>query len=453
MQDPLKINISEFKYFQKFHFFYYSRQNNQTYFLLRQQKSGQYAEIRGCLEQHDPAILFSAGRKIMEISSGLLTQQNLQFFAQNSPHTNVSRDMLQFCKPKQQMPVLQNSKLYQKFIEDTFETMQPYQENNNDDAYYFVEIPYVNLDKLHAFCQDNSINPELRLRYATPQEILCSDPSFQIDASMKHLFTPDLTCFVQRYIEKAEPIPIKARYAVVCILTTPTNYRTMGLIGSYYKKHGEQWKFYRFPLEEPTIEELGQLDGLLIPGATVCAADKSLVWREKLLKLIRTVYNDYPLCKILGTCFGIQIVAEALDGKCERMSEPIRGSSKLNINKDFWELPYVKQLGVKPKQSLFVSKSHFDAVTKVPDMMTVYASSEHCSVEIIGVEDRLLAFQGHPEINESWTACLIYQATSEKMKFDVFFDNIKQKYFQEKFEHELWLRIVYSFFKQKVLKN
>ncbi len=71
----------------------------------------------------------------------------------------------------------------------------------------------------------------------------------------------------------------------------------------------------------------------------------------------------------------------------------------------------------------------------------------------MGVEDRLLAFQGHPEINESWTACLIYQATNEKMKFNVYYDDIKKKYFQEKFEHELWLKIVYSFFKQKVLKN
>ena len=103
MHDLSNINLSEFKFFQKFHFFYYSRKENQTYFLLRQKISGQYSEIRGHLEQHDPAILFSVGRKIMEISSGLLTQQNLQFFAQDSPHSIVNRDMLQFCKPRQQM--------------------------------------------------------------------------------------------------------------------------------------------------------------------------------------------------------------------------------------------------------------------------------------------------------------------------------------------------------------
>ena len=135
--------------------------------------------------------------------------------------------------------------------------MQPYQEKNNDDAYFFVEIPYLDLEKLHGFCQENSISTNLQLKYISSQDILSLD-------SMKELFTPELTCFVQKYIEKAEPIPIKARYAVVCILTTPTNYRTMGLIGSYYKKHGEQWKFYKFPLEEPSIDELSQLDGKII---------------------------------------------------------------------------------------------------------------------------------------------------------------------------------------------
>jgi len=110
----------------------------------------------------------------------------------------------------------------------------------------------------------------------------------------------------------------------------------------------------------------------LIPGATVCAADKSLVWRDKLLTLIRTVYQDYPSCKILGTCFGIQIISEALNGKCERMKEAVKGSSKIAIRKQFWDLSYIKELNLENKEGLIVSKSHFDAVTEAPEMATVY---------------------------------------------------------------------------------
>ncbi len=68
----------------------------------------------------------------------------------------------------------------------------------------------------------------------------------------------------------------------------------------------------------------------------------------------------------------------------------------------------------------------------------------------MGIEDRLLAFQGHPEINESWTACLIYQASNEKVNFNGFYEKIKEQHFQEKLQHEMWLKIVNSFFKKKL---
>src|SRR5688572_30025581 len=111
--------------------------------------------------------------------------------------------------------------------------MQLYQEKDNDDAYFFVEIPYLDLERLHAFCSEYSI--KLELKYVSREEILSSDSSNNIHESLKQLFTCDLTSFVEQYIERGEPVPIKARYAVICIQTTPTNYRTLGLLGSYYK--------------------------------------------------------------------------------------------------------------------------------------------------------------------------------------------------------------------------
>ena len=115
------------------------------------------------------------------------------------------------------------------------------------------------------------------------------------------------------------------------------------------------------------------LSGILIPGASVCAADKTLPWRDKLLKLIRLAYTDGSTCKILGTCFGLQIIAEAFQGKCEKMKEFVKGSSKLNIEKSFWSLPYVQELNITQKEGLLIPKSHFDAVTEAPSIATVYA--------------------------------------------------------------------------------
>jgi len=140
--------------------------------------------------------------------------------------------------------------------------MKPYQEDGNDDAYFFIEIPYLDLQKLNTFCETHSL--KLRLKYATQSEIISSESLEVISASLQQLFTPSLTSYVDKFIQRAEPIPITARYAVVCIMTTPTNYRTMGLLGSYYKKHGEEWKFYRFPSEEPSEADLSQLDGNIL---------------------------------------------------------------------------------------------------------------------------------------------------------------------------------------------
>ena len=112
--------------------------------------------------------------------------------------------------------------------------------------------------------------------------------------------------------------------------------------------------------------------GIFLPGASVCAADKSLPWRENLLDLIRKAYNSSK-CRILGTCFGIQILAEAFQGKGARMADYERGSSQLEISRDFWELPYVKGLGFEPKSRLLLPKSHFDSVIKPPPMGTVHA--------------------------------------------------------------------------------
>jgi len=441
-EPPLPLS---FKIFQRFHCFYYSRHNDEIFFLLRKKKNNLYSHFRGKLNDLDPAIFFSVGRKLVKLSCGLLLKQNLNFFAEHYPQTENLRDMVQLCKPNLQTPQLSQSKLYQKFIEDTFEEMKHYQDET-DAAYFFIEIPYVDLERLHTFCKDLPLS--LELKYATRQELISNEFGLFSDA-LTGLFNKRFSDFVEKYIELNETPALVGRYAVLSIVTTPTNYRTLGLLSSYFKKHGEQWRCYRYPVEEPTEQELLTFDGIFIPGASVCAADKTLPWREKLLELIRSVYEQGSKCKILGTCFGLQIIAEAFQGKCEKMKEFVKGSSNLDICPSFWDLPYIRELNLEPRTPLLIPKSHFDAVTEAPAIATVYASSDCCPVEIMAIGDRCLAFQGHPEMNEAWTACLLYQATKEKLNFKLYYEEMKKKYFQGKLEYEMWLRIMNNFFKRK----
>lgn len=151
-----------------------------------------------------------------------------------------------------------NSQIYKQFIENTFESMQHYQ-NESDSSYFFVEIPYIDTNKFNEFCNDHGIN--LQVVYYSMDDILLDISKHILDKTI-NIFDDSLQAFVKKHIERAEPIPIKARYAVICILANPTNYRTMGILGSCFKKQGENWKFYQFPIERPTDEELSQLDGI-----------------------------------------------------------------------------------------------------------------------------------------------------------------------------------------------
>ena len=94
---------SDFKIFVSFHLFYFSRRDGQTYFLHSSHKSQPFSHITGTLDELDAGILFSAGRKVIEMSYGLLTKHNLEVFKEGSMYQNVSRDMLQLCKPNLQV--------------------------------------------------------------------------------------------------------------------------------------------------------------------------------------------------------------------------------------------------------------------------------------------------------------------------------------------------------------
>ena len=90
------------------------------------------------------------------------------------------------------------------------------------------------------------------------------------------------------------------------------------------------------------------------------------------MEIIRKVYNENTKCRILGTCFGIQILAEAFEGKTARMEQAVVGSSNIDISADFWELPYIQSLNLENRNQLVLPKSHFDAVVEPPKDAKVY---------------------------------------------------------------------------------
>ena len=105
--------------------------------------------------------------------------------------------------------------------------------------------------------------------------------------------------------------------------------------------------------------------------------------------------------KLLGICFGHQLLALLLGGKAERATNGwgVGVHNYQLANKPVWLQPQTNDF------SLLIS--HQDQVTKLPENATLLASSEFCPIAAYSIDDQVLCFQGHPEFVPSYSRALL----------------------------------------------
>lgn len=105
--------------------------------------------------------------------------------------------------------------------------------------------------------------------------------------------------------------------------------------------------------------------------------------------------------KLLGICFGHQLLALLLGGKSERAAQGWGvGTHRYRLaEQPAWMSPAVDEL------TLLVS--HQDQVTALPENARVIASSEFCPIAAYSIEDQVLCFQGHPEFIHDYSKALL----------------------------------------------
>lgn len=113
-------------------------------------------------------------------------------------------------------------------------------------------------------------------------------------------------------------------------------------------------------------------------------------WIPPLEDLIRAIRDaEIPL---VGSCFGHQIIAQALGGTVEKFANG-------------WSVgrtPY--QVG---DTTLHLNAWHQDQVTTLPPGATVHASNGFCANAILAIGPRILTTQPHPEFENTVIANLI----------------------------------------------
>lgn len=146
---------------------------------------------------------------------------------------------------------------------------------------------------------------------------------------------------------------------------------------------------------------LGDYGGVVITGSPAAAYD-DVPWVKELLRLTRECHDrEIPL---LATCFGIQVVAQALGGE-------------VRINPAGWDIG-ITELELTEAGRAFpalagapsplrILEMHADIAVTAPSDATVLASSPLTPIEIFHIGERLLCVQGHPEMDNGCVAELI----------------------------------------------
>ncbi len=141
--------------------------------------------------------------------------------------------------------------------------------------------------------------------------------------------------------------------------------------------------------EEEYPEDYSIYDGFMITGSKSTAFDTD-PWIEVLKSQIVDIYAMGK--KMIGICFGHQILAQALGGKVARakcgFSVGVR-TVKVMSKKE-WMEPYSPYLSL-----LFY---HQDMVVNMPEGSELIGSSDYCPVQMFCLNNQVLGIQAHPEM-------------------------------------------------------
>lgn len=160
--------------------------------------------------------------------------------------------------------------------------------------------------------------------------------------------------------------------------------------------------------------DLDECDGYVITGSRASVYDDE-EWIRKLQHFVVKLHAAKK--KLIGICFGHQLVAQALGGKTEA-AEVGWGvgvhTSRVQEVKDYM-LPYEQEV------SLLVS--HKDQVTELPDGAKLLATSDFCTHAMFQVDNHILTFQGHPEFVKGYSRGLM-QLRQEILGPDTYMEGI-----------------------------
>lgn len=145
-------------------------------------------------------------------------------------------------------------------------------------------------------------------------------------------------------------------------------------------------------------EDIHAFDGYVTTGSRFGAEDE-LPWIQELIRFVAKLYQDD--IKLVGICFGHQIIAKALGGQVVKSDKG--WGVGVSVNEVVNELASQQDWMQPAKAEMKLIVSHQDQVVKLPKDSQVLAASEFCPAYMYSVGKCFLSVQGHPEFSKSYS--------------------------------------------------
>jgi len=181
---------------------------------------------------------------------------------------------------------------------------------------------------------------------------------------------------------------------------------------------GEQWDAFRV-FDGEVCADLASYDGVVVTGSKFDAHGDN-PWILDLMRDLRECHRRQQ--RLLGVCFGHQVLARALGGEVSRAEK----GWCLGANEIAFDVAAVAQScggrlsaalqgqsgdgagdGGEASFRIRLHQVHQDEVVRLPEGARVVASSPECEVEAFALGTHVFCVQGHPEFSDAMVSEMI----------------------------------------------
>ena len=166
-----------------------------------------------------------------------------------------------------------------------------------------------------------------------------------------------------------------------------------------FRKCETSIRFHTFDVHlEQYPTDPDDFDAYLITGSKSSVYDTE-PWIAKLIEFVKLLHGREK--KLIGICFGHQLVAEALGGKVKKSSKGWGVGIHTHI---FSEMP---EWHDRESLDFNILVSHQDQIVRNAVGTKVLAGSDFCENAVCQLGNHILTFQGHPEFVPNYSKKII----------------------------------------------